>query len=698
MSARATGMQRAAHRAGAVHRSVRRAAAVGLGWLLPLVGAPAALAQDPSTGSTPTAAASTAAASTAAASTAAASTAAAAVSTGRTAAAWADRVLGVRSVLGADGARWSPDGRMLTFTSSLGDGRGLWGVPATGGFPVRLVPDLGGVPFLLAQHPRWSPTGAWISYLTDRDNENGQPDLWIWSPRDGRQVRLTRMAARIGWTSWSPDGRWVALAAGTEGNYDVWKVSVPDGRLVRLTDDPRYETTPEWSPDGRRVVFVRSDARWVDHEILEVPADGGTPRRIVEVRDFFDYQTSGTPLIGAPQLSPDGRTLLYLSWQSGWINYWTVPVAGGTPRAVAPAPADQSDAAWSPDGRTVAFVENRDGTRALRLVPRQADGSFGEPRTLVGPPMGVVANVAWAPDGSRVGYTLATPTAAADLYVADPRGGAPTRLTWSDGAGEADALVAPRKVRYRSDTLTISAYLYTPRDLRPGERRPAILFAHGGPTSQYADGYEPQMQFFAAQGYVILAPNFRGSSGYGRAFADANDRCWAHCDLDDLVAGKAYLATLGYVDTARVGMTGTSHGGLLSMAAATFAKGAFRATIPHGGTADRIYYYNTQELRHIKQAEHEFGPLADNEAVYRYVSPYYHVEQVDTPQFVIWGEGRWPGSQNSRRYVEELERQYKPHRWKVYQGENYYVSSRANVRQMLLDMLDFFDVHLREAP
>ena len=256
-------------------------------------------------------------------------------------------------------------------------------------------------------------------------------------------------------------------------------------------------------------------------------------------------------------------------------------------------------------------------------------------------------------------------------------------------------MIVPEKITYPSDILTINAYLYRPRTIEAGDRLPGIVFAHGGPTGQYGDTYQQQMQFFASQGYVVLAPNFRGSSGYGRTFADLNDGCWAHCDLDDLVAGVEYLKTIPFVDPDHMGITGTSHGGLLSIAAATFAPGVFQASIPHGGTADRIHYYHTQELRHIKQAEDEFGPLEGNEDVYHYVSPFYSADQVDTPMFVIWGEGRWPASDNSARYVEELDRLYKPYRAKVYQGENYYVSSRANVRQMLLDMLEFFDDHLK---
>jgi dipeptidyl aminopeptidase/acylaminoacyl peptidase len=435
----------------------------------------------------------------------------------------------------------------------------------------------------------------------------------------------------------------------------------------------------------------------VDHEILRVDAAGGEPTVVTVDRDFFDYNTSAMPAFGVPRVSPDGSTVLFRSWRSGWINYWTVPLTGGTPAPVAPEAADHSNAVWSPDGRSVAFTANHNGTHDLRVVSAERSGSgmrFGAARTLVSPALGVVNNIAWDPAGRQISYTLASPTRPADLFVVNVSDGASKQITSSIAREISDQLITPEKISYRSDTLTIHAYLYKPRNATAGQRFPAIVFGHGGPTSQYGDTYDQQMQYFVSQGYVVLAPNFRGSSGYGRAFADLNNKCWAHCDLADLVAGVEYLKKQPYI-SGKFGATGSSHGGLLAMAAATFAPGVFHATIASGGTADRIYYYNTQELRHLKQADNEFGPLKGNEETYRYVSPFYYAKDVNTPIFVIWGEGRWPGSLNSKNYVTELERFYKTHRAKVYQGENYYVSTRANVRQMLLDMTDFFDQYLK---
>lgn len=605
---------------------------------------------------------------------------------------WVERLQSVRSFLSGETPQWSPDGSSILFGSSMG-GPSLWSISPSGGFPRRFTDDIGGVPFQLAQHPQWSPTGEWVSFLSDGGVDGGAPEIWLWSTKEGHKVQLTRMNTRIGSTAWSPDGRWIAFSAGLAGNYDIWKVAVPGGQTHRLTEDLRYETVPSWTPDSEEILYALVDDRWVDHDVMAMRADGTDKRLVVRDTDFFDYRTSsGHPDFAAPQVSPDGSTVLIRSWRSGWINYWSVPLAGGNARAIAPEEWDQSHARWSPDGRHVAYVSNVNGTHVLRVAP--VDG--GQPRTLVDPRVGVVAGPEWSPDGRSISYTLGTPTSAPDLFVVSFPGGESRRLTYSAPGGDIERqLVAPEKVEYRSDTLTIHAYLYPPKDARPGVRYPGIVFAHGGPTGQYVDAFEMQMQFFAGRGYVVLAPNFRGGAGYGRAFAELNDGCWAHCDLADLVAGVEFLKTLPYVDPDNMGITGTSHGGLLSIAGATFAPGVFKASIPHGGTADRIHYYHTQELRHIKQAEDEFGPLEGNEDVYRYVSPFYSVADVNTPMFVIWGEGRWPASDNSARYVAELERHYKPYRAKVYYGENYYVRGRENVRQMMLDMLEFFDGYLK---
>jgi dipeptidyl aminopeptidase/acylaminoacyl peptidase len=501
--------------------------------------------------------------------------------------------------------------------------------------------------------------------------------------------------------NWSPDGRRIAFAADRYGSEDIYVVEISSGAVTRLTSHPGYEVFPTWTPDGRFVLFDRLDDRWLDHDVMAVPVDGSSAPRVV-VRDtgFFDYR--GGVAFGYAEVAPDGKRVLFRSQRSGWLNYWTVPLAGGTPTPIAPEQAEQSDAAWSPDGRQIAFVSNRNGTLHLFVV-----GSDGGPsRALVSPKDGVVSKPVWSPDGARISYTMGTTTAAADLYIVDVASGRSTQVTQSMPAAiPQGALITPRKITYpSSDGFTISAYLYEPRGVRPGERVPAIVWVHGGPTSQFMDTFQAQVQFFAQRGYAVLLPNIRGSSGYGRAFEDANNGCWGHCDLKDIAAGAEYLKSLPYVNGAKLGIHGVSYGGCMTMSAIVNAPGLFQAAIPESGYGDWVKFHEwNDELQHTKLLAYEFGAFPDSAAVYRRNSPIYNVKRVTTPAFLVHGEGArtpWrPGQASvpaSLDFARALDAEYKIFRYKAYAGETYYVTSRANVREKLGDMLGFFDQFLKD--
>jgi dipeptidyl aminopeptidase/acylaminoacyl peptidase len=601
-----------------------------------------------------------------------------------------DRVMAFRSwVSGAP--QWMPDGGSILFPSGLGGGGGLWTISPEGGFPTQLPVRTGGAGhFLASQMPTPSPSGEWIAFVGDR---SGAQELWLFSTTEGREVQLTALGARINSLSWSPDGKWLAFAGDRHGNYDIWKVAVPGGEVHRLTTDTRYDVFPSWAPDGRHLLYVRLDERWADHEILEIDASGAGERLVVRDTDFFDYQAGGK--FGYPLLSPDGRQVLFRSHRSGWINVWVVPRAGGEPRQLAREEADQSDAAWSPDGRQVLFTSNSNGTHHLKVVP----AAGGAVRALVAPAVGMVGSPAWSPDGRRISYTLGTPTQPNDLHVVEVGSGRSRQLTHSlPGANLQRGLVEPEKVRYRSpDGLEIPAYLYRPREIARGERLPGIMYIHGGPTSQFHDNFQQQVQFLVARGYVVLLPNIRGSSGYGKAFEDANNGCWGHCDLQDVLAGVEYLKRLPYVNPHKMGITGSSYGGIMSMAAVAFAPGVFQASIPQSGYGDWIdFFHGDNELRHIKLLEYEFGPFEQNRERYHRSSSIFWVRDITTPVFLVHGEGRYPGSPQSASFAKELEKHYKPFRYKTYPGETYYVAGRENSRQLMLDMLEFFDQHLKD--
>jgi dipeptidyl aminopeptidase/acylaminoacyl peptidase len=266
-------------------------------------------------------------------------------------------------------------------------------------------------------------------------------------------------------------------------------------------------------------------------------------------------------------------------------------------------------------------------------------------------------------------------------------------------------LIEPRKITYPSaDGYTISAYLYEPRGLKAGERAPGVMWIHGGPTGQWIDSYQSQVQFFAARGYAVLLPNIRGSSGYGRAFEDANNGCWGHCDLKDVLAGVEYLKQQPFVNQKELGIHGVSYGGIMTMTAIAFAPNVFQAAIAESGYGDWVRFpeYNN-EMVHNQLLAFEFGPLPESAAVYRRNSAIYSAGQVTTPVFVIHGEGAtstWRPAQlpvpASIDFARALDAHYKVFRYKSYPGETYYVASPENIRVKLGDMLAFFDQYLKD--
>ncbi|TVR64131.1 MAG: S9 family peptidase [Gemmatimonadales bacterium] len=577
---------------------------------------------------------------------------------------------------------WSPDGRTITVA---GRGR-LWAVPAEGGEPEAL-------PLEGASSPAWSPDGSRMAFLAPTPQGN---EIWMWEPDGSAEPRLlTRLGSRIDFFSWSPDGTRLAFHGYRYGSPDVFTVEVESGRVRRLTSDRLWEVYPTWTPDSRHVVFVRMDERWVDHDVWVVEAQGGEPRLVVQDQEFFDYRRGQE--FGPAQVQPGGDLVLFRSHRSGWLNQWVVPLSGGEPRPLWSEEADHNAqkpfrgyGAWSPDGGRVAFTSNLNGTQVLRV----ADVETGDVRTLVEPEMGVVANAAWSPDGSSIAYTFDTPQAPEDLWVVDVASGERRRLTWSlDDSGLEEALFVPEKVFYpSSDGLTIPSYLYRPPGAASHEPVPAIVWIHGGPTSQFDDSWRRhwQVHYYVKHGYAVLLPNIRGSSGYGQEFELLNRGCWGRCDMEDVEAAVAYLDELPWVDASRAAVTGTSYGGFMSMAATTFAPDLFRASFPTltgYGDWGRAYeeFFNLAE---VKLLDYELGPLPENRDTYRWTSPIHYVDRIRTPLLLVGGEGETPMA----RFAAQVARHYKPVQYLGFPGDP---GSAANRLVWMPRTLEFLEMHLR---
>jgi len=612
-----------------------------------------------------------------------------------------DNILQIDSVIsGRESPKWSPDGSQIIFPSSLYGGC-LLNMDLEKGFPTRIPLKFGE----RGRDPQFSPAGDWISYISAK---SGSQEIWIWSTRDGNDVQLTQLGGRINNTlSWSPDGKWIVFSGDRYGNYDIWKVAVPNGECIRLTEDYREEVYPTWTPDSNRILYVRLDERRVDHEVIEISSNGQNPRLVVTDTDFFDYGDYGPGWIfGYPLVSPDGKMVLFRSQRSGWINYWITPLAGGEPRPIAPENADQIGARFSPDGEWIAYSSNHNGMKDIRIVPVAG----GAPRVVIAPEMGACEDFEWSPDGTRISYTFSMFNRPKDLFVVDLKSNKKKQLTYSTSVGGYEQrFVRPEKISYSSfDGLTIQAYLYKPLKVRSDKKFPAVIIIHGGYKSgghwQFDDNFLQQRntsqqsaQILVQHGYVVFQPNTRGSTGYGKKFEKANQGCFGHCDLKDVLAGVEYLKSLPYVDPQNLGITGQSYGGTMTMLAVTKAPGVFQAAVALSGFSD--WFNGVKEnynVDYVKMYEYELGPFKVNESLFKKLSPIHYIDNITTPIFIIHGEGRGPIVPDSRLFVDHLRKYNKVFRYKTFPGEGYFIGRLENRRQLELDRLGFFDLYLKD--
>lgn len=600
-----------------------------------------------------------------------------------------DQLLATAPLGGMERPFFSPDGTSVVIASPLGGTTELWSFPVDGGAPQRLTTGMGSVGHLASALPRWSPDGRYLSYLS---GDIGETEVWL-QPVDGAPAfPLSRLGANITSLAWAPDASSVVLAANRHGSYDLFRVGVPDGVATRLTADARYEVNPTVTPDGDAVVYVRLDGTWSEHDVLVRPVDG-TPeddsRLLVHDERFFDYQYGGW--FGTPVLSPGGDTVIFRSYRSDWLNLWSVPFDGGAPRAVAADDADQDHAAFSPDGRWIAYTSNRDAAVELRLVA--ADG--GEPRVLVAPDEGVCSFPTFSPDGRHVAFLLGTPTHPADLFIVEVATGERRRLTRSTATAVERRLARPERVSYTADDgLEIPAFLYRPESAGVAPNGAGVVVVHGGPTMQWLPVFDGYVQYLVLQGHTLLLPNIRGSSGYGRAFEEANDGDWLGGDLRDVVRGAEYLRSLATIHRDRLAVTGLSYGGIMSMAAAVFTHGTFQAAASLSGYGDFLHMMEEQEFRHQQLLRKELGdPVADR-GVYERASSILRVKEASVPLLIAHGVGRFPGSDAGRRFADAMQREYKTHRYRTYDGEHYYVTGRDNLRELWQEVDDFLRTYL----
>ena len=449
---------------------------------------------------------------------------------------------------------------------------------ASGGYEIYRAPIEGEAIFRLTSaerrsvQPRFSPNGRTIAFLRDEDG-NERFAVWLVDRDGARERRLGEGTSAHRSLAWSPDGRRLALVSDAEGAVAIWTVEVETGVASRLASElgPGFAAEPVWSRDGRFIAYQAGA------EVFVVPADGSTaPWRV---------ETNGRAF--QPRWSPRDDALAFVMDTRGRLEIALVPMrngrAVGAPRHLREAHFDDFDPVWQPEGDRLLYHRAVEGAVVVR---RAYTKSLNDEPVLDAP--GVHLALGVRPDDATV-YLWSGPAAPADVYVKGRGDIAPRAITRSlPGSISAELLVTPRHVSYPgADGVAIPALLYIPHaGALDGDRPPpAVVYAHDGPAGgQHTLAFDVWAQWFANQGYVVLAPNVRGSGGYGRAYLEA-DREPGGADLRDLLAGARWLASEGIADAGRLAAFGVGYGGYLALLALAEEPDRFHAGASLNGLA-----------------------------------------------------------------------------------------------------------------
>ncbi len=579
------------------------------------------------------------------------------------------------------GSTWSPDGKTVAFISNLSGRNNLWLVPTEGGWPTQLT-----VSDQRQTSPTWSPDGKWIAYMSDYDGDE-QWDIFLVAPKTGQVMNLTntREIAEESPT-WSHDGRYLAYMVKPKTS-SVFEIDVYDTvmrevqHLTSGTAKDRMNVAPIWSADGKFIVYTQEQAKGTDSNIFL--ADVGSAQSMLLTPHEGEQLYIANDVL--PPLMKDAiRILVTSNAGNGYDNVGLLDV--GTKGAMAGHLVlekiqwltqdkwEIQGASFSPDGKLLAYTANVDGNTGMYLY----DIASGKARVLP-LPKGVnhVAGRSspFTRDASRMLYYHTGPTAPGDLWVYNIADGKSHQLTHSlVGGVRSEDMVEPHLVHYpsRDGKWTISAFVYVPYNLPRNGEHPAIVYVHGGPTAQTMNTFNRFVQYMANQGYMVIAPNYRGSTGYGKEFQQANLFDMGGGDLQDVLAAADWIKQTGYVDPKKLILMGGSYGGYLTMMGVTKAPDLWAAGVPIVPFVNWFTEIQNEDPVLQQSDLATMGDLEKNKALYEDRSPINFVDKIKAPLYLLAGgnDPRCP-KEEAQQVVDAVSKRGGVVEYKVYENEGH---------------------------
>ena len=615
---------------------------------------------------------------------------------------------------------FSADGKLVYFARN-GD---LWKAPITGARPTTVwSTPIGNADFAP------SPNRTRIAFTRKGSDGQGN-DLVVRSLLDSHETKVAHDDVSISDPAWSPDGSQISYIGGastishdsspsysgakliyTNPEYVpgvVFAVSSSGGAPVAIGTRGDYDAF-SWV-DSSRVVFARQSNQFKTRTIYVADTKDGKPKSIHEDKEEKFWSLPDWEAGTEPLPSPDGRWIAFLSDQDGWDHIYVIPSSGGGPVQITKGRFEAWRPAWSHDSSRIAFDANepdRPGDRRLGIATLGKDPAHAE-ITYITEGRGTNIEPFWSPDDKRVVYQHTDTRNSADLFALDTKMGAkPVRLGDSMPAGiDRSLFVEPELVHYDGpDGQSVPAWLFVPNNLDRSKKHPAIVWIHGDGINQNYDGWHVQRnyavyysmhQYLLQQGYVVIAPDYRGSIGYGRDWRNGVYMNVGGNDAKDAWMAANFLKTLSYIDSNRVGVWGLSYGGFFTLIAMTDQPTLFRCGIDVAGVVDYEMYYN--DPYHGDWTESRIGTTQQNPKVYANASPISHIDRLERPLLVLHGtadvnvpfiESVWLLDETLKKKKGDLLT------FMMYPGEFHYFTREHVLRDAWHRIADYFAAYLR---
>jgi dipeptidyl aminopeptidase/acylaminoacyl peptidase len=586
-------------------------------------------------------------------------------------------------------AAWSPDGRQILYSGNASGRINLWIMNSDGTGAHQLLHSDDAQSGAI-----WSKDGQSVVYQQDRGGDEIY-DLYTVPAAGGPPQALTQ-TDQISETNphFSPDGKWLAFQhkekQGSSVNLAMMDWSTHQVRLLTHEKDPKRSwDIVTWSPDGKTLYANRGDLH-EDTSAWSVDVATGDARELTPHK--------GNVLIGASSLSPGGKTLLIGSNEKdGYGNVALLDLATLQKKWITDTQWDAQPGSFSAagdlftwslnaDGRTsIHFVNAKTYKEVQRAIPEGLNYENGNPTP-------------FALDG-RLLFVHQDSTHAPNFYVLG-MSGSPIQITHVESPGLRKAVLPPTQlVHYTSfDGKVISAFLAMPFNLKRNGSNPLIVLPHGGPTGQVVDSFSPRIIALVSRGYTVIAPNVRGSTGYGVAFEKANYQDLGGGDLQDEIYGVKYMEATGYIDPKKVGITGGSYGGFMTLMAIGKAPEIWAAAVEEYGIID--WYTMLQHSDPLLQ-EYEKSLLGDpvkDRAKYEAASPIQFLRKERAPLLVMQGERdiRVP-REEAAQVVDILKKEGRTVDAVYYPQEGHGFMKREDQIDEITRMVAWFDKYLKGA-